>query len=331
MNCKKCGYPLTVDDKFCKNCGTVVDGQNNLNSFDILKPEEGVQPNVGIIPNVFDQPVNNQGMNQTNMGAISNVSEQPVNNQGMNQPNIGGMPNVFEQPVNNQGMNQPPIIFDNSSRNSFNPSNSFQPKKSNFAIKLIFIGLAVVIVGLIAFLAVSLLGNKSGSNGTNVSQSTTKTYKVNYDNFTFSVPDNLVYDIRNDLLYIGDEDGTWMVQFEIVEGSFSQLVANKSLLQQTFQQSGYSVTPAVEKKLAGVDYITLEVGVDGQNMLAACARLNAMYLVGLSVYNVDNDFDYSVLEKMASIINSAEQSSSSTNNLSINKKFDFNLVSDLAK
>ena len=297
MNCKKCGAQLTPEDQFCKNCGETVNSQiNNM----------GTQQSV-------ETPNNNLGQ-QVGMG-------QPINNPqpSYNNMNNGGQGwrNYNDAPMyNNQPMNKP-------SGNG----------------KYIAIGLAIV-VGIIAIVfIVGMVTSKDdkdsltsgGSTNTNVTQPSKTNYKVNFKGFTFEIPDNLVYEEDNGTLLIGNEEGTWATVLELEQGSFSQLQANKSQLQSLMQQNGYVASVANEKTLGGVNFITLEITMSGQKAIAALAKANSMYFVGVTAMNQDNEYDYKLLETIAPIIKSAQYTGNTTNNISGTNKIDMSGISELAK
>ena len=291
MNCKQCGSPLTENDQFCKNCGATVNAQTEQSSV--------------------QQPTNNQP---------DLMQQQPMNNQ------------QYQQPQQSYGNSNP-----NGWQNSYNPTPNFQQQKPNNNVKYIVIGVVVVVAifaGMFIFNSMKDNNNGgtsySGGSGTSATRTSNKSYKVNFKGFTFTIPDNLVYEEDNGVLLIGDEDGTWVTQLELEQGSFSQLKANKSQLQAMMQQNGYTCTAAAEKTLGGVDFITMEISMSGQKAIAALTKANAMYFIGVTAMNQDNDIDYKLLEKIAPIIESAE-STSATNNLSSNNKLDMSGFAELAK
>lgn len=292
MNCKKCGSPLAENDQFCKNCGATVNAQEEQSSVQ-----------------TSSQPSSQPDMMQ----------QQPMNNQ------------PYQQPQQNYGNSNP-----NGWKNSYNPTPNFQQQKPNSNVKYIVIGVVIVVAIFAGMFIFSQMGNKgdtsySGGSGSSATRTSNKSYKVNFKGFTFTIPDNLVYEEDNGVLLIGDEDGTWVTQLELEQGSFSQLKANKNQLQAMMQQNGYTCTAAAEKTLGGVDFITMEISASGQKAIAALAKANAMYFIGITAMNQDNDIDYKLLEKIAPIINSAESTSTGTNNMSTNTKLDMSGFAELAK
>lgn len=261
----------------------------------------------------------------------------PVNAQneqsGVQQPMNNSM-----NPMNQQAYQQPQQNYNQPAwANGYNPNPNYQPQKPNGNLKYVIIGVVIVVAIFAVVIGIFMFNSKDNNEysggltgGSGITNTSNKTYKVNFKGFTFSIPDNLVYEERNDMLYVGDEEGTWLTQLELEQGSFAQLKSNKSQLASVMQQNGYTCSAAAEKTLGGVEFITMEIAYGGENAIAALAKANSMYFIGITAYNQDNDIDYKLLEKIAPIINSAEQTSVS-NSIAPNNSFDFSAFSDLAK
>ena len=271
MNCSKCGFQLTGEDQFCKNCGAAVTAQI----------ENGGQ--------VFQQ----QPVPQTGI-----VSEPTMNPQ-----------NIAQAPINTQQYQQ--------------------PSKKNDNIKIIVIGL-VAIAAIIAGTLIFLSMNKKEEKKPDATVVSTKVYKVNFSGFTFSIPDDLIYQATTNMLAIGDENANWMAKLEIEQGSFSQLEANKNQLHTVLQKNGYTSTVAVDKKIGDVKFLTMEMSKGGQKGIAALTKLNSMYFAAVTALSQDNEYDYKILEKIAPIIASAELIQE-TSNMEINSALDISSFAELAK
>ena len=288
MNCKKCGFQLTENDQFCKNCGTPV------NSTSVQNNNEGLE-----------------NQNTQTYTQQQSVSQQPMNN--YSQP-------AMQQPSWTSGYNAQPI--------------NQTPKNSNTKFIIIGIIVAVAIVGII--IAISAFGgNKSNNSGTNnggssVFNNSNSSYTVKFNEFTFKIPTNLVYETQSDAIVLGDEEGTWAATIEVIEGSYSQMLSKKSQLQSLYQSMGYTSNAAVEKTIGGMSFITLELSKSGTNALLGLAKANSMNLFGITAYNVENEYDYKLLETVSSILSTAEYSGA-TNNMSVFEKPDMSGIAELAK
>lgn len=253
--------------------------------------------------------------------------------------NCGTPVNAANTQQNQMGYNQPQNYGQPMQQTYGNPMNYTQPPQKNNTAKYIIFG----VVGVVALIAVVLIvgmitGNddssslSGGSSNSGLTQTggSNSTYKVSFKGFAFNISDNLVYEEDNGVLMIGDEEGTWMAQIEIEEGSFAQIKANKSQLQTMMQQSGYTSSIAQEKTLGGVEFITMEISYSGQNAIAALTKANSMYFMGVTALNLDNEFDYSLLETIAPIISSASYSGA-TSNMEIGTKLDMSKIAEIAK
>lgn len=243
----------------------------------------------------------------------------------------------------NQIDNQQPMMYQNygqpMQQTYGNPINYNHPPQKVDTAKYVVFGILGVfaIIAIVVVIAIFAENDNSsklsgGNNNSSITQSggNKSTYKVRLKGFSFNIPDNLVYEEADGVLMISDEEGTWVAQLEIGEGSFAQIKANKSELQTMIQQSGYTTSIAQEKKIGGVEFVTMEISVSGQNALAALAKVNSMYFMGVTAMNFDNEFDYSLLEKIAPIILSASYSGA-TSNMEIGTKLDMNKIAEIAK
>lgn len=256
-----------------------------------------------------------------------------------------GTPVNTQQNISNQGvnMNSTPngVNYNgigNTQPNGFNGQNNFNQMSQNNK-NLMYIIIGVVIVAVIALVVVLLL--KGGDNNSNNSTSdnntstpsqvtNTSTYKVYSGGFTFNIPDNLIYKDAGNSLLIGDAEGTWAVQLQVQEASYSQIKSKMSQLQPALQQSGIEATAFEEKSFGGVNYITSEVGASGQYGILAMAELNSMNIAYIMVMTINNDFDYSALEIIAPVISSATMDSATANMAPISG-FDINQMIELTK
>lgn len=225
------------------------------------------------------------------------------------------------------------------------------PKNSTLKFVLIFVGIAVIVAAIIIAVAICS-GNKVDKKDdikvskneviTNIDDedeeekevvvkpTTKSTYTVKFEGFTFKIPTDLVYQTETDAVLLGDEDGTWAATISVIGGSYNQLASNKSQLQSRFQQQGYTTSAAVEKTISGMPFIVLEGSMGGQNALIAYAKANSMYIFALTAFNLDNEFDYEILENISSVLSSAEFTGE-TSNMNAFEGVDLSVASRLAQ
>lgn len=333
MNCKKCGAPLSNEDVFCKNCGTPVNDNSAVQNQNMMN-------NGKMYSNVTSNPVNTDMVN--NMGA-NNVNSVP-NSQGVANNSLNG--NISNQQMNygNYMNTAMPNNMPNQNPVSTNGVVNDADKKKKTMLIAGVAG-AIVVVVLAVILTTNNIknsnkdnnaGNNSGNNngsevnngsgnnngsgsnngGSNTvapTPSSTSTYKVKYANFTFNIPDNMLYQVTDSELMLGDEDETWVAELVISDGSFNKLKSNMGQLQGLFNQNGFDAKPAELKNIGTSEFITLEMLNGGINYLSAYTKMNSMKLAWIVYHNAENTVDYDALTKINDIITTATYSEQSTN------------------
>lgn len=343
MNCKKCGAPLSNEDVFCKNCGTPVNDNSAVQNQNMMN-------NGKMYSNVTSNPVNTDMVN--NMGA-NNVNSVP-NNQGVANNSLNG--NISNQQMNygNYMNTAMPNNMPNQNPVSTNGVVNDADKKKKTMLIAGVVG-AIVVVVLAVILTTNNIknpnkdnnaGNNSGNNngsevnngsgnnngsGSNNSgsntvaptPSNTSAYKVKYEDFTFNIPDNMLYEVESYALKIGNEEQTWVAELAMYERNFENLKGTINQIQGKLQNSGMEASAAELKKIGNSEFITVETAESGSNFLVAYGKLNSMYVVTIMIYNEDNTYDYDALNKVANITSNATYNQAS-NSIADSSKFNFN-------
>ena len=343
MNCKKCGAPLSNEDVFCKNCGTPVNDNSAVQNQNMMN-------NGKMYSNVTSNPVNTDMVN--NMGA-NNVNSVP-NNQGVANNSLNG--NISNQQMNygNYMNTAMPNNMPNQNPVSTNGVVNDADKKKKTMLIAGVVG-AIVVVVLAVILTTNNIknpnkdnnaGNNSGNNngsevnngsgnnngsGSNNSgsntvaptPSNTSAYKVKYEDFTFNIPDNMLYEVNSYALKIGNEEQTWVAELAMYERNFENLKGTINQIQGKLQNSGMEASAAELKKIGNSEFITVETAESGSNFLVAYGKLNSMYVVTIMIYNEDNTYDYDALNKVANITSNATYNQAS-NSIADSSKFNLN-------
>jgi len=284
MNCKKCGSPLLENDMFCKNCGASVEKEN-------------AQPAVSQAP-VYGQP------DQSSVAQYG----------------------VAPQVANNFNATPTPVVE--------------APKKNNNTA-IIVVGVIIAVAIFAGILTGMLLLNKDkgGSKKEDTPPvvntddpddpdkpvqptQTNSNYTVKAKGFTFKVPDYLIYQQDDESLSLMDEDETWLAAIFPTEGSYSQIVKQKSALKSNFEAAGYEVANMEEKTIDGDKYLLLEIDAGGEMILVGYTAANSMYVFAIEIYDINNEINYDVLDEVAPILSSSEYNGDSH---SINSSVDLDL------
>lgn len=324
MNCKFCNFILEEGDMFCKNCGNRV----NDNVAKINNESHNENNNHVHSAGVHHE---NHAHNMNNMHHENRESNMNSYHDQVRQ--VEPMNNKF-----NQGQNIPMNQYNNQARPQMNtPQRNNMPAKKTDPSKYILIGVIAVLAFALVFVLtsnkISLNNNEENNNNNNnvIQTGNTKTsYKVKYNNFEFSVPDNLIYDTSSGKFVIGNEEGTWAASVSTVASNYNQLKANKGQIKINFESKGIKASTGQIKKVKGVEFLNFELSDGYEKILASYTSLNSMKVAALTIMFVDGEADYSVLEELAPVISSAVYYDASSH-MEVKSNFDIIGVLDSIK
>lgn len=234
-----------------------------------------------------------------------------------------GQPMSFGQSNMMGGVNQPVVnpMTNNSYINNSQPvTNITQKKKNNTAI--IIVGAIIAVAIFAAILTGILLSGKDKENTkepingveTPPKQEPTpakSNYTVKSNNFTFKIPDYLIYQNQGDMISLMDEEETWLAAIGVIEGNYSQLVKYKNNIKSNIEKEGYELIKMSEKNVDDVNYLLFEINLLGQNALIGYTAANSMYVFCFEIYDINDEFNYEVLEELSPIFSSAVYSGES--------------------
>ena len=267
MNCKQCGFPVTENDQFCKNCGTAV-----------------------VIPN--ETEVVNESVNEMVNASNENVNPvvtQEITPQVTNE-NVGVTP-VEVKPEESVPVEQTVPVAPESKQNN---------------AKYILIGVIAIAVIAAVVIVILNRKPKEEPVPQEETKVVVKDYKVNFNNYKMTIPGNLIYEKSGEQLLVGDEKETWIAVLEFGDINFNTLKNKKSTLKPTFEKHGYTCTEAEEKTIGGVEFITLEATSGSEKAIIGYTKINAMHALCITAYNVNGTIDYKIIESLSSLIKSIE-------------------------
>jgi len=231
------------------------------------------------------------------------------------QPNMG-QANAFAQPNMNMGVPTPMMNNEWNSNPAPAPAAPAPKKDNSKAIIIVGVIIAVAIfAGIIT--GMLLLNNDKNTSKEPENVVTNKdepveptpaksTYTVKSNGFTFKVPDHLIYEESDGILALMDEEETWLAGISSMEGNFAQLVKYKNQIKSNLVAEGFDVENMSEPTIDNVQYLLFEISADDENILIGYTSANSMYVFGVEIYDVNNEFNHDVLEELAPVFESAE-------------------------
>lgn len=233
------------------------------------------------------------------------------------------------------------VIDNNDNKGTVNIPIADVKKSTNNGFKYVF--LASFFIILLGFLFLmfnftryakynveSKVSGSSSDSSENVSKTSNSLYKVKFEGFTLGIPDSLTYEEESGIIYVGDSNDSWSAGLEIKEGSYSSLLSKKSQFPTILSQGGYECHNILEKEVNGVKFLTIQISRSGINSILAFTKLNSTYVMGLTICNRDNTYDYSVLGDISNVVLNTKVDSVS-NSITTDSKIDTNSIEELLK
>ena len=205
-----------------------------------------------------------------------------------------------------------------------------QPKKSSNILLIIMIIIIAALLILLVYLTVGVdkKDNSSNEPTTEENQPTevaVNTTTLSLGNYSFKVPTEYVYKYVSNRLQISDNK-TWVGSIQIVNGNYNTIKIQKSLIKNNFQKAGYASNDPQIKTINGVEWIVVEINVNGKIHVVGYTKAGASEVFGIEVANTTGTADYNALEKVNTIIKSASSNGSTTNMSTSNNLIDIGLV-----
>ncbi len=358
MFCEKCGSPIGPNEKFCKNCGQVFmpssmssnvqtsyAGMNMMNNGSNLV-ENGVNPN----PNSQMNDMNQQNAYTPN-NSLNNMNQQNAYTPN-NQMNNMNQQNAYTPNNSLNNMNQQNAYTPNDSLNNMNqqnaytpnngqinsypsnnmPMNSYIPSGNKPGLSKGAVGaiVAIFVVAIICAFCIIALPKIMNKNDNSDSSSTVDSGdKINYQNFSFSIPSDLNTGYENEVLYIYNDQ--WTSYLSISAGDFSRIKSNVTLIKSKIQQEGYNVEKTDVATYNGVEFVNFYVLLNGEQAVFAYAKLNSNYCICFVIVDDTLKYDSDLFNTLATIIRSAKYSPSSNGLKASASKIDYTKAFELVK
>ncbi len=254
-----------------------------------------------------------------NEAASVNNVQQPVNTAAnvSATPNLNVAPQMQSAPQTNN-INQMPNMNNNINQNmaTNNVANAVPNNKSNKTLFIVLIAiLGVIILGLIIFIVVKVVSNNSivkNNNTTTGYINTTGAEKVSNSNefnvsgYTFTVPSGMKKMDKSTYTIVYDSSVA-IALTRVINYNYSDVVSNKSTIEETLKKQGASVNSTEEKNIESRNYLIYSLTYNGEESLYYVAELKSGVVIEgqIAVSNITVDES---LKKANEVLNTAKSS-----------------------
>ena len=132
-----------------------------------------------------------------------------------------------------------------------------------------------------------------------------KTQEIEVSSVIFNIPTNFILEKGADYFTLGDSSTDYVVRVDILDKDFNNLLDNYSSLRPNIKVS-YHSSPII-KEYKGKKYIVMNAAKGLSKMLFAITDAGENKTLSITIVNKPNTYDYKLLEKLVSTLNSAHQ------------------------
>lgn len=179
------------------------------------------------------------------------------------------------------------------------------PKKEKTRkLNLILILLIIIILALGYIIGFSVIEKhvKQNLNKDEICKQEKGDYKIKYEGFSFTIPEEYQHEIYNGNLIISNKVKGWDAVFNIVNKDYENIYKNRENIDTKLKEKSISTKNVKERTVAGTTYITAEISSSGEKGLLAISNLSTNFVAVITITDEENDINYDVLEELSPII-----------------------------
>lgn len=186
---------------------------------------------------------------------------------------------------------------------------------------MIIVAIIFLVVGILlgkAFFSKNYCSTNVGQNRSVVSKnkvkyvSDGKNNTTNVGGYTYKIPEIYTYDKSDGGLFIYDEADSFRIYIRTDAGLYTDLTGAKNSIRATMVENGVNVENVRELKSNDVEFLIFETITRLNNRIIAFADAKEDHVFYLEIVNVNNGFDYDVLDIAADILKNANPEGTTT-------------------
>lgn len=124
--------------------------------------------------------------------------------------------------------------------------------------------------------------------------------------YTFKIPTEYKYDKLDSGVIIYDTKGTWRIYIKASPGSYDNMASAKVSIEESLKTESINVVSIKESKIGDKNHLIIETSKNLVNRLMAFVNAGNDHVFYIEIVNVDNNFNYDILEVADDIINNVE-------------------------
>ncbi len=310
MLCKKCGYLLGANDTYCINCGEPVENkEENIenvsnqkeDSLEVLNLNDSFNEDSLVNVTIGDTKFENN-IEENNMFDL----DKPLKESKLdNEENYNLDENITQEEPKEE-------IESLDLKEKFEVKESKNKSNNSFLMGLL-IGLLLMVIAIAVtyVLTRKLVNNNEKIEETNV-VTENKDYKINYLGNIVKIPEEYLYEVKNNELLISAEDNNWTSETGLLVADFDKLKNNFAQIKNNVITLGFTVGNIEVKKINNKEHIVIEIMSQmGVKFLCVYTKADDKSVFYTVLASKDNTYDYNALEEFSHIISNVEK----TNNV----------------
>lgn len=310
MLCKKCGYLLGANDTYCINCGEPVENkEENIenvsnqkeDSLEVLNLNDSFNEDSLVNVTIGDTKFENN-IEENNMFDL----DKPLKESKLdNEENYNLDENITQEEPKEE-------IESLDLKEKFEVKESKNKSNNSFLMGLL-IGLLLMVIAIAVtyVLTRKLVNNSEKTEETNV-VTENKDYKINYLGNIVKIPEEYLYEVKNNELLISAEDNNWTSETGLLVADFDKLKNNFAQIKNNVITLGFTVGNIEVKKINNKEHIVIEIMSQmGVKFLCVYTKADDKSVFYTVLASKDNTYDYNALEEFSHIISNVEK----TNNV----------------
>lgn len=142
----------------------------------------------------------------------------------------------------------------------------------------------------------------------NESNMATTSSKIKLSGYNVILSDNYKYTVEGNTMYISDKTDNWGASLYIIDGTMATLATKLEKMKETMILDGYTLNKVEEKIINNNKFLVIEGIKMNTHVLFALtgAGKEEVGVCVLEIYNIDEIFDYDVLNDLAPTLNNVK-------------------------